>query len=80
MRWIFIFFISFVIISCSNDEKTFDAGYNDGYAEGYNTTCEIRATMVYGHWDSKDYSKGYNVGRIDGSQQCLADKRNGNVQ
>lgn len=25
-----------------------DEGYKDGYAVGYNTACEIRATMVHG--------------------------------
>jgi len=43
-----------------------------GYAEGYNTTCKIRATLVEGDWDNKDYSKGYKAGNLAGSTECRA--------
>jgi len=49
-------------------------GYDDGYAAGYNTTCEIRATLIEGDWDSEANSRGYNTGYADGSAACLATK------
>ena len=63
-----------------NDEKTFDAGYDDGYATGYNTQCQIRSTMIYGHFDSEEYSQGYNIGKYDGAQACIVDRKNNNVR
>ena len=31
---------------CKEDEgTTYDSGYGDGYAVGYNTECKIRATL-----------------------------------
>jgi len=72
--------IPLLLISCGNEEKTYESGYNDGFAEGYNTQCQIRATIVYGHWDSAEYSKGYNAGRNDGAQSCIVDKKNNNVR
>ena len=79
-RLLILFLMSLLLISCGNDEKTYDSGYNDGFAEGYNTQCQIRATIVYGHWDSAEYSKRYNAGRNDGAQACIVDKRNNNVR
>jgi uncharacterized protein YceK len=29
-------------------DSRYDGGYKDGYAEGYNTTLELRATLVEG--------------------------------
>jgi hypothetical protein len=52
----------------------YDAGYSDGYAEGYNTTLRIRATMVSGDWNDKEYTRGYNDGRIQGVSEALAKK------
>ena len=69
-----------VLIGCKNDEKTFDAGYDDGYATGYNTQCQIRPTMIYGHFDSEEYSRGYNTGKYDGAQACIVDRKNNNIR
>ena len=52
----------------------YDAGYSDGYAEGYNTTLRIRATMVRGDWNDKEYTRGYNDGRSQGVSEALAKK------
>jgi len=57
-------------------DSRYDSGYSDGYAEGYNTECKIRATIVEGDWDDKDYSKGYRAGRAEGVTACRASKRN----
>jgi hypothetical protein len=65
-----------VLLSCGDSaDSRFDSGYSDGYASGYNTTCKIRATMIEGDWDDKNYSRGYNAGKIDGSVACR-DERN----
>ena len=38
------------------------AGYQDGYAATYNTTCKIRGTIVHGQWDNAKYAAGYSRG------------------
>lgn len=53
----------------SADEK-YDVGYDDGYAAGYNTTCDIRATMVEGDFENEEYSTGYKDGYADGEREC----------
>lgn len=58
----------------------YDLGYNDGFAVGYNTTCEIRSTLILGEWDSQGYSRGYDFGYRDGSNECLQDRRNGRAR
>ena len=62
--------ISFVISCSESSDSRFDSGYSDGYASGYNTTCKIRATMIEGDWNDKDYSAGYDAGYFDGSTDC----------
>lgn len=52
-----------------------DRGYDDGYAAGYNTTCQIRSTLIAGDWDNRHYSEGYNAGYADGSAACLTSRR-----
>ena len=66
------------LTGCGNDEKTYDAGYSDGQAEGYNTHCEIRGTLIYGHWDSEEYTRGYHQGNKRGVENCIQDRKNGN--
>ena len=44
------------------------------YAVGYNTTCEIRATLVEGNWDNQDYMEAYNDGYADGAADCRRSK------
>ncbi|PRH81512.1 hypothetical protein C6N40_11890 [Arenimonas caeni] len=51
-------------------QERWDSGYDDGYASGYNTTCEIRATMIAGTWDDEAYSAGYREGYADGAAEC----------
>lgn len=64
------------IVACKEEDK-FDAGYDDGFATGYNTACEIRATMIEGDWDSPTYSRGYTQGNAAGVIECnrCRDKR-----
>jgi hypothetical protein len=51
-------------------EARYDSGWNDGYAAGYNTTCEIRATMIEGDWDDSNYSSGHRDGYAEGARDC----------
>jgi hypothetical protein len=65
-------FIATVILGgCGEAPKTYGQGYSDGYAVGYNTACKIRTTMIYGDWDSKEYSRGYADGNTAGTLACL---------
>lgn len=66
--------------ACEAPDSAYDRGYSDGYAVGYNTTCEIRATLIAGDWDSKHYSRGYADGQTDGAIACNNDRRTGRVQ
>ena len=57
---------------CEDKEAKYDSGYGDGYAVGYNTACQIRATLITGDWSSESYSKGYSVGIVNGIIACNA--------
>ena len=35
-----------LLFGCSHDEKTVESGYDDGFAEGYNTQCRKKATST----------------------------------
>ncbi len=72
-----IFFVVVVLItvtSCDQFKDKSDVGYSDGYAVGYNTTCQIRVTLIEGDWDNQSYAKGYNRGYIDGANACRASR------
>ena len=72
LKIIFIISFSSFLIGCGeSSDSAYNRGYDDGYAVGYNSTCNIRSTMVSGDWDNKHYSKGYADGTIDGSRACL---------
>ena len=51
-------------------DSRYDYGYSDGYAAGYNTTCEIRGTLVKGDWDDEAYANGYRDGYAEGALDC----------
>lgn len=53
-----------------------DRGYSDGYAAGYNTTCQIRSTLIAGDWDNKAYSEGYQQGYSAGAIACQQSRQN----
>ena len=80
MKTFILMVVSFSIISCADPKELYDAGYGDGFAVGYNTTCEIRTTLVEGHWENKDYARGYRIGNEAGSLACIRDKRNNSVK
>ena len=72
LKIIFIISFSSFLIACGeSSDSAYNRGYDDGYAVGYNSTCNIRSTMVSGDWDNKHYSEGYADGTIDGSRACL---------
>jgi len=66
-----LFFILLLLTSCIDADERLD----DGYAVGFNTTCKIRATLVEGDWDNKDYKRGYASGYRAGSFACRNSKK-----
>jgi len=71
--------LAVVLSGCDDAEDRYDVGYDDGYAVGYNTACEIRATLIEGDFDNSDYARGYAEGQTDGIMACNANKRSGSV-
>ncbi len=49
------------------------AGYNDGYAVGYNAACNKEPISVDGEWSNPSYSQGYAAGVTDATLACLAE-------
>lgn len=45
-----------LLAACRLQGATYDQGRDDGYAVGYNTACEIRATAINGDWKSDEYA------------------------
>lgn len=71
LRCLLMILVCFALQGCSpSADERFDTGFSDGYAEGYNTECKIRATIVEGDWSNKDYSRGYEMGRAEGVDAC----------
>jgi hypothetical protein len=63
----------FLLVGCDKSTVTTDwtdVGYKDGYVVGYNKTCELSGTLVYGDWDNKEYMASYNDGYTDGAEEC----------
>ena len=72
-KYIAILLLAFSVsvVGCGpSADSRYDSGYGDGYAVGYNTTCKIRATLVEGDWDDKNYMDGYRAGYSAGEIAC----------
>lgn len=67
--------IAVLLAGCEPADQAIDRGYDDGYAAGYNTTCEIRSTLIAGDWDNSDYSSGYRDGYAAGASACLSERK-----
>jgi len=65
------------VAGCDSAEDKKDTGYSDGYAVGYNTACEIRATLIEGDFNNDKYAAAYANGQTDGITACNADKASG---
>lgn len=77
IRKAILFGIVFVSLAgCEDSDARFDTGYSDGYAAGFNTACEIRATLIEGDWDDENYSRGYSDGQTAGIVDCNNSKNN----
>lgn len=74
MKYFFILAIIFILTNSCDSTDWADVGYSDGYAVGYNTTCNIRATLIEGKWDNSDYSEAYYAGYEDGERACRFSK------
>lgn len=69
--------VAFVLTACDKKSKLgYDEGRSDGYAVGYNTTCQIRTTLIAGEWDNEEYSRGYRDGYAVGALDCTNSRRN----
>lgn len=64
---------------CIFEEDRSGAGFQDGLAVGYNTACEVRASLINAEWDNESYSRAYADGVTQGILQCLADKKAGRI-
>lgn len=72
-KYIAILLLAFSVsvVGCGpSADSRYDSGYGDGYAVGYNTTCKIRAPLVEGDWDDKNYTSGYRAGYSAGEIAC----------
>ena len=68
------------LVGCADPDERTDVGYSDGYAVGYNTACEIRATLIDGDFENKHYAAAYASGQTDGIIACNADRAAGGVR
>jgi hypothetical protein len=59
-----------LLVGCKDAQERYDTGRSDGYAVGYNTTCQIRTTLIEGDWSDADYSRGYRDGYSAGAFDC----------
>ena len=59
------------LAGCDDKAAKYDSGRADGYAVGYNTACQLRATLITGDWSSEAYSKGYAAGVTAGITACV---------
>jgi hypothetical protein len=62
--------LSLAVAGCDVSQERADAGYKDGFAVGYNTACQIRATLIEGDFKNPDYAGGYARGQTDGIIDC----------
>lgn len=67
-------FLALVLTACGAGEDWHGIGYRDGYAVGYNTACQIRATPIHGEFDRGEYARGYSEGMTAGVADCNASK------
>lgn len=74
--WHLILFATAASVSGCKEEEgtTYDSGYGDGYAVGYNTECKIRATLISGKFEFDTYADGYADGEADGIADCRVGK------
>ena len=56
-----------------DSDKSYNAGEDDGYASGYNETCQTGGTVIAADWDNSDYSRGFRDGYSIGARECLED-------
>lgn len=71
-KWFFAF-PGFVLFAIWLYEPNLSrAGYEDGYAQGYNSRCDIRETEISGKFGNSSYLAGFADGLIAGETACLS--------
>jgi hypothetical protein len=72
MKYTVLVLATMLLAACGESaDSRYHSGYDDGYAVGYNTTCQVRRTnIVKGDWDDENYSRGYRNGHADGAKEC----------
>ena len=72
MKYTVLVLAAMLLAACGESaDSRYHSGYDDGYAVGYNTTCQVRRTnFVKGDWDDENYSRGYRDGYADGAKEC----------
>ncbi len=75
MKKALLLLVAILVAGCDGgSDARYDSGYNDGYAAGWNTTLNIRSTLVEGDWDNKHYKRGYDAGWADAVANIKAGK------
>lgn len=62
------------LTGCSDPDERADVGFDDGYAVGYNTECQIRATLIEGDFENQAYAEAYARGRHEGAEACKRER------
>ena len=72
-KYVMSLVLAIMLVGCDSADERYEAGYDDGFAAGYNSECESRSTLIEGDWGDADYTRGYNDGDFDGRKQCRSD-------
>lgn len=55
----------------ATQSEMFGSGFNDGFMNGYKTTCAIPVEPLETHWNDGDYSRGFLLGQAEGALACV---------
>lgn len=74
MKRALILGVLLLLAGCDNKDWG-AAGYQDGYAVGYNTTCGYPGNLIHGRWDDSTYSSAYSSGMQAGISACNNERK-----
>lgn len=65
-----------LLAGCGDGKDWSGAGYQDGYAMGFNHACGCAGYhAIHGKWDIAEYAKAYSEGILSGIDDCKANVR-----